>query len=215
MDYPIVPLPASQFRRRLERIVDVYIEAMNYDPQVKARRVSHWTSLSRTPGFTCFAAFDPDRPSTSPVAGTSGVTAQELVGFIYGVPGTRRQWWNVQVRSSMAMAGMPAPVSAAILSNYMELSELHVDPHYQGHGIGQSLLTAFSRAIPHTKILLSTPEVPNEDNRAFRLYRRAGFIDIVRYMHFAGDPRPFAILGLPLEPENDPYAEAIPPQINH
>ena len=215
MDYPIVPLPASQFRRRLERIVDVYLHAMNYDPQVKARRVSHWTSLSRTPGFTCFAAFDPARPSSSPVAGTSDVTARELIGFVYGVPGTRRQWWNVQVRSSMAMTGMSAPVSTAILSNYMELSELHVDPHYQGHGIGQSLLTAFSRAIPQAKILLSTPEVPDEDNRAFRLYRRAGFIDVLRHMHFAGDPRPFAILGLPLQHESDAEPPVVPPQAGH
>ena len=49
-------------------------------------------------------------------------------------------------------------------------------------------------------VLLSTPEINGEANRAWRLYRRLGFTDIIRGYHFAGDPRPFAILGrsLPL-----------------
>ena len=49
-------------------------------------------------------------------------------------------------------------------------------------------------------VLLSTPENVGEPNRAWRLYRRLGFADIIRSYHFAGDPRPFAILGrtLPL-----------------
>ena len=49
-------------------------------------------------------------------------------------------------------------------------------------------------------VLLSTPEINGESNRAWRLYRRLGFTDVIRGYHFAGDPRPFAILGrsLPL-----------------
>ena len=49
-------------------------------------------------------------------------------------------------------------------------------------------------------VLLSTPEIIGEANRAWRLYRRLGFTDIIRGYHFAGDPRAFAILGrtLPL-----------------
>ena len=49
-------------------------------------------------------------------------------------------------------------------------------------------------------MLLSTPEINGEANRAWRLYRRLGFNDVIRGYHFAGDPRPFAILGrsLPL-----------------
>ena len=49
-------------------------------------------------------------------------------------------------------------------------------------------------------VLLSTPEINGEANRAWRLYRRLGFTDIIRGYHFAGDPRAFAILGrsLPL-----------------
>ena len=49
-------------------------------------------------------------------------------------------------------------------------------------------------------MLLSTPEINGEANRAWRLYRRLGFTDVIRGYHFAGDPRAFAILGraLPL-----------------
>ena len=48
--------------------------------------------------------------------------------------------------------------------------------------------------------MLSTPETYGGSNRAWRLYRRLGFTDIIRGYYFAGDPRPFAILGrsLPL-----------------
>ena len=50
-------------------------------------------------------------------------------------------------------------------------------------------------------MLLSTPEVAGEDNRAWRLYRRLGFEDVLRDFTFAGDRRPFAVLGrvLPFE----------------
>jgi hypothetical protein len=51
-------------------------------------------------------------------------------------------------------------------------------------------------------VLLSTPEVPEQTSRAWRLYRRFGFTDVVRQMRFPGDNRLFAILGrpLPLDP---------------
>jgi ribosomal protein S18 acetylase RimI-like enzyme len=46
--------------------------------------------------------------------------------------------------------------------------------------------------------VLSTPEAPAEDSRAWRLYRRLGFVDLLRQFHFPGDDRPFAVLGRPL-----------------
>jgi hypothetical protein len=50
-----------------------------------------------------------------------------------------------------------------------------------------------------SKVLLSTPEGPS---RAWRLYYRMGFTDVLRHYRFTGDPRPFGVLGrvLPLEP---------------
>jgi ribosomal protein S18 acetylase RimI-like enzyme len=48
--------------------------------------------------------------------------------------------------------------------------------------------------------LLSTPEADEQRSRAWRLYRRFGFVDVLRDFHFPGDDRAFAVLGrtLPL-----------------
>ena len=54
------------------------------------------------------------------------------------------------------------------------------------------------RGRPEARVLLSTPEVAAEANRAWRLYRRLGFTDVLRDFHFAGDSRPFAVLGAKL-----------------
>ena len=41
-------------------------------------------------------------------------------------------------------------------------------------------------------MLLSTPEADEQTSRAWRLYRRFGFVDVLRDFHFPGDERPFA-----------------------
>ena len=46
--------------------------------------------------------------------------------------------------------------------------------------------------------MLSTPEVENENNGAWRLYRSLGFGDVLRSHRFDGDTRPFAVLSRPL-----------------
>jgi hypothetical protein len=52
-----------------------------------------------------------------------------------------------------------------------------------------------------TTTLLSTPEADEQASRAWRLYRRFGYVDVLRDFLFPGDTRPFAILGrkLPLD----------------
>ena len=49
-------------------------------------------------------------------------------------------------------------------------------------------------------VLLSTPEADEQRSRAWRLYRRFAFVDVLRDFLFPGDERAFAILGreLPL-----------------
>jgi hypothetical protein len=52
-------------------------------------------------------------------------------------------------------------------------------------------------------VLLSTPEYGAlPPGRAWRLYRRTGFRDVLREHRFTGDSRPFAVLGreLPVPP---------------
>jgi ribosomal protein S18 acetylase RimI-like enzyme len=86
------------------------------------------------------------------------------------------------------------------LSDCFEVVELHVRPGAQGHGLGAAQLRALlGMAIARTT-LLSTPEADEQRSRAWRLYRRFGFVDVLRDFLFPGDDRPFAILGrhLPL-----------------
>ena len=73
-------------------------------------------------------------------------------------------------------------------------------PQRQGRGLGEALARRLLADRPRRHVLLSTPEINGEANRAWRLYRRLGFADVIRGYHFAGDPRAFAILGraLPL-----------------
>jgi ribosomal protein S18 acetylase RimI-like enzyme len=83
-----------------------------------------------------------------------------------------------------------------------EVVELHVRPAAQGHGLGARQLGALLSMAEGTTTLLSTPEADEETSRAWRLYRRFDFVDILRGFRFPGDERAFAVLGreLPLTP---------------
>ena len=88
--------------------------------------------------------------------------------------------------------------------DYFELTELHVRPDAQGGGLGEGLLRALLAGTDRGHVLLSTPEHgPRPPGRAWRLYRRLGFRDVLRDHLFTGDARPFAVLGrdLPLPPD--------------
>jgi GNAT superfamily N-acetyltransferase len=86
------------------------------------------------------------------------------------------------------------------LADYFELTELHVRTDAQGHGLGHALLRRLLERADGGHVLLSTPEAP-VPTRAWVLYRRCGFRDLLRHHRFSSDPRPFAVLGrkLPLE----------------
>ena len=76
-------------------------------------------------------------------------------------------------------------------------------PDAQGRGLGEGLLRALLAGTGRSTVLLSTPEYrDNRPGRAWQLYRRTGFQDVLRDHRFTGDSRPFAVLGraLPLEP---------------
>jgi ribosomal protein S18 acetylase RimI-like enzyme len=94
--------------------------------------------------------------------------------------------------------GLPAGDIAQLMNSYFELTELHIHPRAQGRGLGEALARRLLANRDESNVLLSTPETDGEPNRAWRLYRRLGFTDIIRRYHFAGDPRAFAILGRPL-----------------
>ena len=123
-----------------------------------------------------------------------------LLGVAYGYPGAPGQWWQQQVVMGLQRGGLPPQEIARLMTSYFELTELHIHPRAQGRGLGEALARRLLAGRSEQNVLLSTPETNGESNRAWRLYRRLGFTDIIRRYHFAGDPRAFAILGraLPL-----------------
>ena len=165
----------EDFLNRLDDVVGVYGQAMNYGPKMlESRRGYMGTHVTRS-GFRAVATLD---------------EAGRLAGFGYGYTSMAGQWWHDQVSS-----GLGKDARQEWLANTFEVVELHVAPYAQGHGIGASQLTSLSRMTAGTRTLLSTPEADEQKSRAWRLYRRFGFVDLLRHFYFPGDERPFAILG--------------------
>ncbi|MGB3769659.1 MAG: GNAT family N-acetyltransferase [Rhodococcus sp. (in: high G+C Gram-positive bacteria)] len=188
-DGPIlIDLTPREMRRRLTEALSVYVAAMGYPSGTELHRAPMWAEHILRPGWRAVGA----------------VNAEDgpLVAIAYCYSGAPHQWWHQQVRDGMRRAGWSHEDAAHVLTDYVELTELHVSPSVQGHRVGERLLVALMAGRDEGSVLLSTPEVAAEDNRAWRLYRRMGFQDIVRRFHFAGDARPFAVLGSEL-PLND------------
>jgi ribosomal protein S18 acetylase RimI-like enzyme len=183
-EYAVRECSQAEFLRRLDELLRVYVDAMRYPDLSLDYRRPIWADHSRRPGFRALVAQE-----------VSG----EVAGICYGYTGAPQQWWYSEVRRGLTDAG-----AAHWMSSYRELTELHVRPDRQGGGIGEALLRAFLAGAAESTVLLSTPE---GENRAWRLYRRTGFVDVLRHYRFSGDPRPFAVLGRPLpfdEPGRSP-----------
>jgi ribosomal protein S18 acetylase RimI-like enzyme len=101
------------------------------------------------------------------------------------------------------------------MTNCFELVELHVTPQAQGQGHGHRQLVELLTGVSQLTVLLSTPEAPQETSRAWRLYLRMGFTDLLRNFYFPGDERPFAVLGrnLPLEENAKRWGELGMPSV--
>ena len=166
--------------RRLNDVISVYGQAMGYPPDLLEARRGYIAGHVRRPGFRAVATLDP-----------SGV----LLGFGYGYTSGPGQWWHDQVRSAL-----PRAARKTWLADCFEVVELHVHPAAQGHGLGAAQLRALLATAVGKTTLLSTPEADERTSRAWRLYRRFEFVDVLRHFTFPGDDRPFAILGrtLPL-----------------
>ncbi len=187
-----VDLDRAEFASRLHEALAVYVTAMDYPRGTEFHRAPMWQEHANRPGWKAVGALAvPQQPAHENLP---------LVGIAYGYRGSPDQWWHQQVLHGLRRSGRPQSEIDAILSDYFELTELHVHPNGQGHRLGESLLRHLLVDRPERSVLLSTPEVYDEDNRAWRLYRRLGFRDVLRRFRFAGDNRPFAVLGrgLPL-----------------
>ena len=198
----LIDLSPGDMQRRLGAALGVYVDAMRYPRGTEDQRAAMWLEHTRRLGWTAVAAVEAldDHGDGSGTADPATLSAAPLIGVAYGYCGAPNQWWQQQVVQGLQRGGTDAARIAELVSNYFELTELHVQPHAQGRGLGEALTRRLLAGRTEPQVLLSTPEIDGEANRAWRLYRRLGFTDVIRDYRFAGDPRPFAILGreLPL-----------------
>lgn len=191
----LVELGPDALAARLGEALDIYVSAMGYPPSTARARRSLWLDHARRPGWRAAAWLGP---------------AGEMLAIAYGYTGGPGQWWFEEVRRGLRNS---APERLGWLTDYFELTELHVRPDAQGGGLGESLLRTLVAGTDRSRVLLSTPEhLPRPPSRAWRLYRRLGFEDVLREHRFTGDARPFAVLGrsLPLDAPSRPAPASAP-----
>lgn len=195
----LVDLSVDVMRQRLSEALSVYVEAMRYPRGTEEQRASMWLEHTRRIGWKAVAAITTAADQTPDTPGA--LDTAELLGVAYGYSGAPDQWWQQQVVHGLRRISTDHGQVDGLLSDYFELTELHIHPRAQGRGLGEALARRLLAGRTEAHVLLSTPEINGEANRAWRLYRRLGFDDVIRDYHFAGDPRAFAILGrsLPLD----------------
>lgn len=220
----LIDLSPADMQRRLGDALSVYVDAMRYPRGTEDQRASMWLEHTRRPGWKAVACVEapaaegtPERartpaPLESPAraeaqartedtaADAPALSSAPMLGVAYGYCGAPDQWWQQQVVAGLRRTGTDNQRISELLTSYFELTELHIHPRAQGRGLGEALIRRLLEDRSEQHVLLSTPEINGEANRAWRLYRRLGFTDVIRGYHFAGDPRAFAILGraLPL-----------------
>lgn len=175
-------LSPDELRLRLHEAVALYVNAMRYPRGTAEQRAPMWLAHMLRSDWRCVAALDQH---------------ERLIGIAYGYRGAAGQWWHEQVRRGITEHQGPR-AAEVWLGDYFELTEVHVRPDSQGRGIGEKMLRRLLGGVRASKVLLSTPEGPS---RAWQLYQRLGFGDVLRHYRFTGDPRPFGVLGrsLPLD----------------
>jgi GNAT superfamily N-acetyltransferase len=156
-------------------VLEVFGLAMSYDQKALEVRRGYITTHLRRSHFRAVASLTDDG---------------RLIGFGYGYHSEPGQWWHDQVHEALTEDDRHR-----WLSSCFEVVELHVRPVAQGHGVGEAQLRALLSLTKDRTTLLSTPEADEAQSRAWRLYRRTGFVDVARHLLFPGDPRPFAVLG--------------------
>jgi ribosomal protein S18 acetylase RimI-like enzyme len=197
----LIDLLPNDMERRLGDALGVYVDAMRYPRGTENQRAAMWLEHVRRRGWQGVAVVEVEAAESRGEAPSADeLSNAPLLGVAYGYPGASGQWWQQQVVLGLQRGGLPPQEIARLMNSYFELTELHIHPRAQGRGLGEALARRLLARRAERNVLLSTPEINGEPNRAWRLYRRLGFADIIRGYHFAGDPRAFAILGraLPL-----------------
>lgn len=131
------------------------------------------------------------RHMTHPGARALGATAgDDLVGFVYGMPNDRTQWWSTAVEPYLRAEG-----NAGWLDDSFVITELHVHPAHQHRGAGRALITTITDGAAEPRSILSAIDT---ESPARGLYRSLGYQDLARQVLFPSAPKPYAVMGAPL-----------------
>ncbi|WP_255796098.1 GNAT family N-acetyltransferase, partial [Mycobacteroides abscessus] len=163
----LADLSQRDMQRRLSEALRVYVIAMGYPHGTEDQRAPMWLEHSRRPGWQAAAIFDTPAAPSGITGPAEDLTEQaRIVGIAYGYRGAADQWWHQQVSQGLRKTGLPRDRINALLNQYFELTELHVDPGLQGHGYGEALARRLLAGRTESHVLLSTPEISGESNRA-------------------------------------------------
>ncbi|MFF5769860.1 GNAT family N-acetyltransferase [Streptomyces californicus] len=113
-----------------------------------------------------------------------------LLGFVYGLPNDRVQWWSTVVEPYLRATG-----SEGWLDDSFVITELHVHPDHQQRGLGRTLITAITDAVDQPRSILSAID---KDSPARALYHSLGYRDLARQVVFPSASQPYAVMGAPL-----------------
>lgn len=166
-------LDREEFRTYVGRAAQIYGAAMQRAPELVVQRREIMTSHVNRRDFVAVGAFDD--------------ATGDLVGFGYGYRGRAGEWWHDVVAQA---AGRE--LTRQWLTDAFELAELHVDPAYQGGGIGRRVIETLMAQVTERTIVLSTHD---RESAARSLYRSLGFVDLVRGLVFPGSTEVYVILG--------------------
>ncbi|WP_030767364.1 GNAT family N-acetyltransferase [Streptomyces sp. NRRL F-2664] len=113
-----------------------------------------------------------------------------LTGFVYGMPNDRTHWWSTVVEPYLRAGGHEDWLDGSFV-----ITELHVHPGFQGHGIGRALITTLTDSAAEPRSILSAIDT---ESPARGLYRALGYVDLARRVHFPSASLPYAVMGAPL-----------------
>lgn len=190
----LIDLSPRDMQSRLRDALSVYVGAMRYPHGTEDHRAAMWLEHTHRRGWRAAAVVE----VANQAGEVAALSSAPLLGIAYGYSGAPDQWWQQQVVLGLRRSRAENAEITRLMTSYFELTELHIHPRAQGRGLGEALTRRLLDGCTEANVLLSTPEIGSETNRAWRLYRRLGFAGILRDHYFTGDPRAFAILGRPL-----------------
>ena len=165
---------AAGFAAWVDPAVDIYAAALHRPADViPSRRISTREHLDE-PGFRAV------------LARAEG----ELVGFGYGYDELPGQWWH-----EIVVDALNDDVVARWLSDAFQVTELHVLPAHQGHGIGRQVLQLLLADVGRRTAVLSAFDEPTP---ARALYRSLGFVDLLTGLRFPGNIELYAVMAAEL-----------------